>query len=177
MDVAAFLQDFCALANAELACRDAKAHITLDLPAAPLCLPASEALLTSLFTNLLTNSVHARRDAAITIGRSAGGVLRYADTGPGPGAEALALLRGGAVSMTLLHTGALGLLVALACAKDLGWAVTLDDSAPQGFAIEMRLPEPLPAAAAPALHSAPVTEALRARLQRLLRREMDLALR
>ena len=77
----------------------------------------------------------------------------------------------------MLHTGSLGLLVALACARELGWSVTLDDAVQQGFAIEMQLPASVQAAAAPALHSAAGAEALRARLQRLLQREMDLALR
>lgn len=176
MDVAAFLRDFCAEANSELACQNAPARITLDLPAElELYLPASETLLSALLVNLVTNSVQARRDTSVTL-RGTAGALRYSDTGPGPDAGALALLRGETVSLDMLRQGRMGLLVATVCAQDLGWQ--LDPCGPQenGFALEMRLPRPMAAPAA-ALHSALESEALRARLQRLLRRELAVALR
>lgn len=176
MDVAAFLRDFCAEANSELACRNTGAHITLDLPREQaLYLPASETLLCALFLNLVTNSVQVRRDTTIAL-RCTAGALRYTDTGPGPGADALQLLRGETVSLSMLRQGRMGLLVAAVCAQDLGWR--LDPCGPPegGFALEMELPQHSAPPAA-VLHSAVENEALRARLHRLLQRELTLALR
>lgn len=175
MDVADYLRAFCAGTNEELACRGAEARITLDLPAGQgLYLPASEALLNALFVNLITNSVRARHDIAITLECGAENVLTYRDTGPGPAPELLDILRGGAVSLTLLHRGGMGLLVAAVCAQDLGWQLE-PDAAAGGFALGMRLPQAQPAPAV--LCSDAGHKALQDRLRRLLRRELAHALR
>ncbi len=176
MDVAAFLRAFCAGTNEELACRGAGAHITLDLPAGQgLYLPASEALLNALFVNLITNSVHVRHDTVITVSGGPGNVLTYRDTGPGPAPELLDILRGGAVSLALLHRGGMGLLVAAVCAQDLGWQLEPEAGA-GGFALGMHLPQSQPAPAA-VLCSDAGQRALQDRLRRLLRRELAYALR
>ena len=176
MDVAAFLRAFCDAVNGELACQDAGARIVPDLPdAQALYLPASEALLNALFVNLITNSVRARRDTVITLACGPENVLTYRDTGPGPAPEMLDILRGGAVSLALLHRGSMGLLVAAVCAQDLGWQLE-PGSGEGGFVLGMRLPQPQPAPAA-ALSSGGERKALQDRLRRLLRRELAHALR
>lgn len=176
-DVAAFLRLYGEEANRELALQGAKARIAVDLPdGQPLYLPASEALLQALFMNLVTNSVHAKHDTLITVCCPAGGVLRYTDTGPGPGEEALELLRGGTVSMGLLRRGGLGLLVAVACAQDLGWQLQAAVPEGGGFRLDMGLPAPAQPPAAALFCSAAGQTAARARLRARLRRELELAL-
>ena len=101
--------------------------------------------------------------------------MTYRDSGPGPAPELLDILRGGAVSLTLLHRGGMGLLVAAVCAQDLGWQLE-PDTGSGGFVLGMRLPQPQPAPAA-ALCSDAERRALRDRLRRLLRRELAQALR
>lgn len=175
-DIAAYLRVFCASANDELADLGAKARVVPDLPEGQVyCLPASEALLNALLMNLVSNSVHARHDTTVTVALRADGTLRYTDTGPGPGPDAAGLLRGDTVNAKILRQGGLGLMIAVACAQDLGWELTLDEDAPGGFALAVQLPQPIAAGAA-VLCSDAAAESLRARLRRQLRRELALAL-
>lgn len=170
LELGAYLEGLCQATNEELA-RFGTARVALETEG-ELYLIGNEAVMDTLFANLFSNSVQAKRDAAITLHCAADGQLVYRDDGPGITAQDRALLLGQIESPLQLHAGGTGLLLVAACAADLGWTLAVEQDGPLALRIGLgAMQTPTPSA----LHCADTEYLARSRAG-YLRREFEATL-
>lgn len=140
VELSGYLRMVSATANQELAHRSYPARVTVEAPEKVYANADTNRMMV-LFANLISNSVQARQDAAITLQCTEERHILYRDNGPGLSAAQMALLEGKLEGSVPLHTGGTGLLMIASYAEDLGWKLR-PQSGPEGFSLDMELSEP-----------------------------------
>lgn len=133
------LQELCDAYNEEALLRGIQSTATLQKAEGLEVLPTmgAPALLNGLIANLLSNSLQADPQAAITLA-CAPGRFTYCDSGAGLPQDACDLLLAGRWSERLLYNGGVGLLLIRTYAQTMGWQITAHAGAP--LQIDFALP-------------------------------------
>lgn len=145
LELVGHLRELCRCAQEELAACGHPVQMMLDdRTENGLWLKADDALVNSLFANMISNSARAGADQ-VQITCTEDHRLLYGDNGPGMQPEELSLLLEGAVTGTLLNRGATGLLLVREYAAALGWHPRkTPQEEKDGFTVSFDLPQYVP---------------------------------
>lgn len=171
LDLVWHIQDFCQIANEELAACGSALRVQVKAPVGRLWIETDERLVDGILANLFSNAA-AIGAHTVTLTISEAQTLLYADDGPGPSAAVQALLRDGTLEKGLLAQGGTGLLIVREYADAIHWSLFLPPETGAGLRLGFRLPSPPEDRESLVLRDDSVERDLRSRRQRaMLQRE------
>ncbi len=139
LDLVRYLQDFCQIANEELAACGSALRIIFETEEDRRWIETDERLMDGVLANLFSNAAAAGA-SSVSLKLNAN-CLTYQDNGPGPAPAVRALLREGTMEKDLLAQGGTGILIVREYADAIQWTLFLPEEKATGLLLGFRLPE------------------------------------